>query len=890
MQFDPNDLKNTIHNAAKSFPKGLKRKGKATDDGKKAGLSSPKDDSFSKSPDQSDGKNNDHSQEEEEKSLRKDNSPAEKPAGQLPEPAQKNTDPDSDPDQNQESPDKANTSGNRKKQPGKRKKSRRERKAEQLKLKNREKQNRGKEVPFLHKEQEKQEKQEKQLNAKEPVSAKTDQTAAKEKDQKAQKNLTDAGLSDTREEKTQKDLPDQSGRHSEGKAPDDNKPEQNIGHKAPDGNQSGQNVEHKAPDGTDGNKPGKPGEDKGENKGPDEKKTVRHFISRWTAKKPRTGQDTKTQKSTGKSRSNKAPRHKTEKITLPAGLFGTRAAGQKGKKGTGSKAAGLTEKNRTLTGEESKALEKTGGSYPETGGFTGPGKAEEFHPETGGSTGPEKTEGLHPETGGFIGPEKAEGFHPETGGAEAPEKAEEVHPEADGLKAPEQAEGSRPEADGADALTTAPVFGIGVPESPEKTEAGSQEAGATPVPGKTEAAGPETSGTGSPTTAAAVSSLPARAGQSIRHLLEVCLIWWRSFFASLVRKVGYTLAATMVVAVVAALLGGILFLSMAGSGNNQIAETGTAPEMAPEEGAEAAYDGIAPADEAGTTGWSQTLPGQTVGAEGNQALANAFRGLFSRAQEAAGVLKQQAEDTIRSEYMEILDSGKGAEFTPESGAQERLWEQVREERREKLQEEPLLLLVNKWHYLPEDYEVEAVDLDNGQQISSICYDQLMEMLGDCAEAGGTPIVCSGFRPHEKQVFLFDEQIRRWLNQGYGQEEAEAMAATAVAVPGTSEHELGLAADIYSSENMSLDESQVDTFTQQWLMEHCWEYGFVLRYPKDKNEITGIIFEPWHYRYVGKEHAEIIHKAGICLEEYLDQAEHEYSPLNPFDEPREEDDE
>ncbi|MDO4408697.1 MAG: M15 family metallopeptidase [Eubacteriales bacterium] len=839
MQFDPNDLKNTIHNAAKSFPKSLKRKGKATDDGKKAGPSSPKDDSFSTSADQSDGKTNDHSQEEAEKSLRKNNGPAEKPAGQLPEPAQKHTGPDPDPEQEQESPDKANPSGNRKKQPGKRKKSRRERKAEQLKLKNREKQNRGKEASFLHREQEKQEKQEKQeqqekqLHAKDPVSAKKDQTALKEKDQKAQKDPAEAGLSDTRDEKTQQSHPDQSGRHSEGKAPDGNKPEQNIGHKGPDGNQPGQNVEHKGPDGTDGNKPGKPGEDKGE------KKTARHFISRWTAKKPRTGQDTKSQKSTGKSRSNKAPRHKADKITLPAGLFGTRAAGQKGKKGTGSKAAGLTEKNRTLTGEESKALKKTGGSYPETGGFTGPGKAEEFHPETGGPT----------------GPEKAEGFHPEKGGAAAPEKAEEVHPEADGLTAIEKTEGSRPEADGTDAMTTAPVFG-----------------------------------TGGPTTAEAVSSLPARAGQSIRHLLEVCLIWWRFFFASLVRKVGYTLAATMVVAVVAALLGGILFLSMAGSGNNQIAETGTASEMAPEEGAEAAYDGIAPADEAGTTGWSQTLPGQTVGAEGNQALANAFRGLFSRAQEAAGVLKQQAEDTIRSEYMEILDSGKGAEFTPESGAQERLWEQVREERREKLQEEPLLLLVNKWHYLPEDYEVEAVDLDNGQQISSICYDQLMEMLRDCAEAGGTPIVCSGFRPHEKQVFLFDEQIKRWLNQGCGQEEAEAMAATAVAVPGTSEHELGLAADIYSSENMSLDESQVDTFTQQWLMEHCWEYGFVLRYPKDKNEITGIIFEPWHYRYVGKEHAEIIHKAGICLEEYLDQAEHEYSPLNPFDEPREEDDE
>jgi LAS superfamily LD-carboxypeptidase LdcB len=96
---------------------------------------------------------------------------------------------------------------------------------------------------------------------------------------------------------------------------------------------------------------------------------------------------------------------------------------------------------------------------------------------------------------------------------------------------------------------------------------------------------------------------------------------------------------------------------------------------------------------------------------------------------------------------------------------------------------------------------------------------------------------------------------------------------AVAVPGTSEHELGLAADIYSSENMSLDESQVDTFTQQWLMENCWKYGFVLRYPRAKSDITGIIFEPWHYRYVGYEHARRIHEADICLEEYLDETEH-----------------
>ena len=112
-----------------------------------------------------------------------------------------------------------------------------------------------------------------------------------------------------------------------------------------------------------------------------------------------------------------------------------------------------------------------------------------------------------------------------------------------------------------------------------------------------------------------------------------------------------------------------------------------------------------------------------------------------------------------------------------------------------------------------------------------------------------------------------------LLAGCGQEEAEANAATAVAIPGTSEHELGLAADIYSSENMDLDESQVNTFTQQWLMENSWRYGFVLRYPQDKSDITGIIFEPWHYRYVGKKHAKKIFDAGICLEEYLDETEH-----------------
>lgn len=254
-------------------------------------------------------------------------------------------------------------------------------------------------------------------------------------------------------------------------------------------------------------------------------------------------------------------------------------------------------------------------------------------------------------------------------------------------------------------------------------------------------------------------------------------------------------------------------------------------------------------------------------------LADAFRGILSGAQGAALSARDAALQSLTDSYLERLDRGAGASYLPETEKERVLWEKVREERRAALLEDPFLLLVNKWHYLPEDYEADPVDLPNGQRIDRRCYEPLMQMLADCASEGGTPIVCSGYRPHWYQENLFDAQINRWLYAGYGQEDAEALAATAVAIPGTSEHELGFAADIYSSENMNLDESQIYTFTQQWLMENSWRYGFVLRYPQEKSEITGIIFEPWHYRYVGKEHAKKIYDAGICLEEYLDLADH-----------------
>lgn len=180
----------------------------------------------------------------------------------------------------------------------------------------------------------------------------------------------------------------------------------------------------------------------------------------------------------------------------------------------------------------------------------------------------------------------------------------------------------------------------------------------------------------------------------------------------------------------------------------------------------------------------------------------------------------------------------------------------------------LLTLVNAEHPMPSEWQCELVQLNNGQNIDSRAYEDLQQMMDTARAEGYDPYICSSWRSHETQVRLFEEEIQSYKKQGYSEREAEVQAAQWVAVPGTSEHELGLALDIVSVENQRLKESQENTPTQQWLMEHCYEYGFILRYPKDKEDITGIGYEPWHYRYVGQEHARVIHESGVCLEEYV----------------------
>lgn len=180
-----------------------------------------------------------------------------------------------------------------------------------------------------------------------------------------------------------------------------------------------------------------------------------------------------------------------------------------------------------------------------------------------------------------------------------------------------------------------------------------------------------------------------------------------------------------------------------------------------------------------------------------------------------------------------------------------------------------LVLANASHPLPEDFQFETATLPNGMLFDSRAYDALMEMFNDCKAAGLQPLICSAYRTIETQTVLFERKINKYMDQGYSYDEAYKIASTIVAIPGTSEHNLGLAVDICAAYYQVLDEAQENTPEQQWLMEHCHEYGFILRYPTDKTELTGIIYEPWHYRYVGVEAATEIMSSGICFEEYYE---------------------
>ena len=181
-----------------------------------------------------------------------------------------------------------------------------------------------------------------------------------------------------------------------------------------------------------------------------------------------------------------------------------------------------------------------------------------------------------------------------------------------------------------------------------------------------------------------------------------------------------------------------------------------------------------------------------------------------------------------------------------------------------------LILVNKEHRLPEEYEVELKTMyDKVNRAAKEAYGPLNDMLAAGRAEGLAFEICSSYRDVKVQERLFQEDVDALMQQGFTYEEAYAEVEKETMPPGHSEHSTGLAFDIVSLGYQLLDAGQENTAETQWLHEHCAEYGFILRYPKGKEEITQISYESWHYRYVGVEAATYIMEQGITLEEYLE---------------------
>ncbi len=178
-----------------------------------------------------------------------------------------------------------------------------------------------------------------------------------------------------------------------------------------------------------------------------------------------------------------------------------------------------------------------------------------------------------------------------------------------------------------------------------------------------------------------------------------------------------------------------------------------------------------------------------------------------------------------------------------------------------------LILINKEHRIPKDYEFELATIKGEIKSDVRVVEHVLEMIKDAQEDGVDIFICSPYRSEEKQEKLFDRKVAQYTRQGYDYDKAYDMASETVAIPGTSEHQVGLAFDFVTPGYQRLDAGFADTEAGQWLAKNAPDYGFILRYPEDKVAITDIEFEPWHYRYVGVDAAKEITALGLCLEEY-----------------------
>ena len=187
--------------------------------------------------------------------------------------------------------------------------------------------------------------------------------------------------------------------------------------------------------------------------------------------------------------------------------------------------------------------------------------------------------------------------------------------------------------------------------------------------------------------------------------------------------------------------------------------------------------------------------------------------------------------------------------------------------------DPLMVLVNHTNKMPDDYTFDTKECGSATAVNktlqTVACDAFLEMQKAAAADGVTVWMQSGYRSVKYQTSLYERKTKYYLDKGYDNATAKEKAAAVVNPPGYSEHNCGLAADLNSPEHTGLDEGFEKTAAFRWLCEHAGDYGFILRYPKDAEDKTEIIYEPWHWRYVGVENAAKINASGLCFEEYIE---------------------
>lgn len=214
------------------------------------------------------------------------------------------------------------------------------------------------------------------------------------------------------------------------------------------------------------------------------------------------------------------------------------------------------------------------------------------------------------------------------------------------------------------------------------------------------------------------------------------------------------------------------------------------------------------------------------------------------------------EETSRTEKTSKTSSGSSSAEDGSSNTQPRTTD-----KEPVISEISLLRLINSTHPLPSNFVPQTAKMD-GQYVGRVIYPHLKEMLDDARSEGVYMFIRSGYRSYASQESVLNSFINKYRNRGYSYEEARRLALQTASLPGCSEHQSGLAVDINATGGTS-------SYTAYaWLAKNAYKYGFILRYPSGKESITGIEYEPWHYRYVGIGEAEKIKDSGLCLEEYL----------------------